>query len=60
MTSLQLYGKTETEVSRLLSCRTPEAVIVASRTEKNKVSLAEHSVIRTVAIDDGGYTEIVL
>ena len=57
---MQLYGKTETEVSRLLSCRTPEAVIVASQTEKNKVSLAEHSVIRTVAIDDGGYTDIVL
>ena len=47
-------------ITRLLSCRTLEAVIVASQAEKNKVPLAERSAIRAVAMDDGGYTEIVL
>ena len=55
-------------IPRLLSCRTLEAVIVASQTEKNKVPLAERTRIRAVAmsqgdslrVDDGGYTEIVL
>ena len=55
-------------ITRLLSCRTLEAVIVASQTEKNKVPLADRTRIRAVAmsqgdslrVDDGGYTEIVL
>ena len=47
-------------ITRLLSCRTLEAVIVASQREKNKVPLTERSLIRAVAMDDGGYTEIVL
>ena len=47
-------------VTRLLTCGSLEAVIVASQMEKNKVALAESSKIRAVAMDDGGYTEIVL
>ena len=47
-------------ITRLLSCRTLEAVIVASQAEKNKVPLAERTRIRAVAMDDGGYTEIEL
>ena len=47
-------------ITRLLSCRTLEAVIVASQAEENKVPLPERSAIRAVAMDDGGYTEIVL
>ena len=47
-------------ITRLLSCRTLEAVIVASQYEKSKVPLTERSAIRAVAMDDGGYTEIVL
>lgn len=47
-------------ITRLLSCRTLEAVIVASQVEKKKVPLPERSAIRAVAMDDGGYTEIVL
>ena len=47
-------------ITRLLSCRTLEAVIVASQREKNKVPRTERSLIRAVAMDDGGYTEIVL
>ena len=47
-------------ITRLLSCRTLEAVIVASQREKNKVPLTERSLIRAVAMDDGGYTDIVL
>ena len=47
-------------ITRLQTCRTQEAVIVASQYEKNKVPLQERTAIRAVAIDDGGYTEIVL
>ena len=47
-------------ITRLLSCRTREAAIVASQCEKDKVPLTERSAIRAVAMDDGGYTEIVL
>ena len=47
-------------ITRLQTCRTQEAVIVASQYEKNKVPLQERTAIRAVAMDDGGYTEIVL
>ena len=47
-------------ITRLLSCRTQEAAIVASQMEKDKVPLPERTSIRAVAMDDGGYTEIVL
>ena len=47
-------------ITRLQTCRTQEAAIVASQMEKNKVPLAERTAIRAVAMDDGGYTEIVL
>ncbi len=47
-------------VTRLLTCGSLEAVIVASQMEKNKVPLAERSSIRAVVMDDGGFTEIVL
>ena len=46
-------------VTRLLTCGSLEAVIVASQMEKNKVALAERSKIRAVAMDDGGHTEIM-
>ncbi|MBO5569330.1 MAG: hypothetical protein J6A79_10430, partial [Clostridia bacterium] len=47
-------------ITRLQTCRTQEAAIVASQLEKNKVPLPERTAIRAVAMDDGGYTEIVL
>ena len=47
-------------ITRLLTCGSLEAVIVASQLEKNKVSFFERSTIRAVAMDDGGYTEIIL
>lgn len=47
-------------ITHLLSCRTLEAVIVASQHEKSKVPPAERANIRAVAMDTGGYTEIVL
>ena len=43
-------------VTRLISCGSLEAVIVASQMEKNKVPLTERAAIRAVAMDDGGYT----
>ena len=47
-------------ITRLLTCGSLEAVIVASQLEKNKVSFSERSTIRAVTMDDGGYTEIML
>ena len=47
-------------VTRLISCGSLEAVIVASQMEKNKVPLTERAAIRAVAMDDGGDTEILL
>ena len=47
-------------ITRLLTCGSLETVIVASQMEKNKVPLQERTTIRAVAMDDGGYTEIVL
>ena len=47
-------------ITRLLTSGSLEAVIVASQLEKNKVSFSERSTIRAVAMDDGGYTEIIL
>lgn len=47
-------------VTCLLTCGSLEAVIVASQMEKNKVPLIDRSTIRAVAMDDGGYTEILL
>ena len=47
-------------ITRLQICQTREAAIVASQMEKSKVPLAERTTIRAVAMDDGGYTEIVL
>ena len=47
-------------VTRLLTCGSLEAVIVASQVEKNKVPLQDRTTIRAVAMDDGGYTEILL
>ena len=47
-------------ITRLLTCGSLEAVIVASQMEKNKVPLQDRTTIRAVAMDGGGYTEIVL
>ena len=47
-------------VTCLLTCLSLEAVIVASQVEKNKVPLQDRTTIRAVAMDDGGYTEILL
>ena len=55
-----IRGNRDRSITRLLSCRTLEAAIVASQMDKNKVPLTERAAIRTVAMDDGGYTEIVL
>ena len=47
-------------ITRLLTCGTLEAVIVASQVEKNKVPLQDRTAIRAAAMDDGGYVEILL
>ena len=47
-------------VTCLLTCGSLEAVIVASQMEKNKVPLQDRTTIRAVAMDDGGYTQILL
>ncbi len=47
-------------ITRLLTCASLETVIIASQMEKNKVPLQERTTIQAVAMDDGGYTEILL
>ena len=47
-------------ITLLQSCRTLDALIVASQREKSKVPLAERANIRVAVMRDGGYTEIVL
>jgi len=47
-------------ITRLLICGSLETVIVASQREKNKLPFSDRSTIRAVAMDDGGYVEILL
>lgn len=47
-------------ITLLQSCRTLDALIVASQREKSKVPLAERANIRVAVMKDGGYTEIRL
>ena len=47
-------------ITRLLTCGSLEAVIMALQLEKNKVPLQDRTTIRAVAMDDGGYVEILL
>ena len=44
----------------LRTCITKEAVIIAAQLEKNNVSPNERSRIRAVAMDDEGYSEIMM
>ena len=46
-------------VTRLRTCSTKEAVLIASQLEKDKVSPTERHLIRAVAMDDEGYTDIM-
>ncbi len=46
-------------ITHLVTCRSKEAALIASQLEKDKVSPADRSKIRAVALDDGGYTEII-
>ena len=43
----------------LRTCRSREAIIVASQLEKDKVGVAERGNITAVTMDDGGYSEIM-
>ena len=47
-------------ITRLLTCGSLEALIMALQLEKNKVPLQDRTAIRAVAMDDGGYVEILL
>lgn len=49
---------TDRSVTPLRTCRSKEAVMIASQLEKNKVPPSERSSIRAVVMDDEGYTEI--
>ena len=49
---------TDHSVTPLRTCRSREAVMIASQLEKDKVPPSERSSIRAVAMDDEGYTEI--
>ena len=47
-------------ITHLRTCRSKEAAIIACQLEKDKISPAERSMIRAVAMDDEGYTDIVI
>ena len=54
-----IRNNVDRSITRLCTCSTKEGAIIASQLEKNKVSPAERGRIRAVAMDDGGYTEIM-
>lgn len=41
------------------TCRTREAAIIAAQLEKEKAALGDRRNITAVALDDGGYTDIL-
>ncbi len=40
-------------------CNTKEAAIIATQLEKSKVDVSERGIITAVAMDDGGYEDIL-
>ena len=46
-------------VTVLRTCSTKEGAIIAAQLEKEKVEVAERGSITAVAMDDGGYEDIL-
>lgn len=47
------------QVTVLRTCSTKEGAIIAAQLEKEKVEVAERGSITAVAMDDGGYEDIL-
>ncbi len=45
--------------TRLRTCQSWEAALIATEKEKDKLPLSERKNISAVCLDDGGYTEIL-
>ena len=55
-----MYAVIEKNSERIIrECKTKEAAIVAAQLEKDKVAPAERQNITAVAMDDGGFTDIL-
>lgn len=55
-----MYAVIEKDNERTIrECNTKEAAIVAAQLEKEKLALADRQNITAVAIDDGGFTDIM-
>ena len=46
-------------VTKIRTCRTKEAALIAAQMEKDRTAPAERGSIRAVAMDDEGYSEIL-
>ncbi len=49
----------KTDDSILYICNSKEAAIVAAQLEKSKVGIADRQSITAVAMDDGGFSDIL-
>jgi len=55
-----MYAVIEKDTERIIrECKTKEAAIVAAQLEKEKVAIADRQNITAVAMDDGGFTDIM-
>ena len=55
-----MYAVIEKGTDRIIrTCNTKETAIIAAQIEKEKVSIAERGNITAVAMDDGGFTDIM-
>ncbi|MBQ6483239.1 MAG: hypothetical protein IJI45_19210 [Anaerolineaceae bacterium] len=55
-----MYAVIEKDTERIIrECNTKEAAIVAAQLEKEKLALADRQNITAVAMDDGGFTDIM-
>ncbi len=49
----------KTDDSILYTCNSKEAAIIAAQLEKSKAGTADRQTITAVALDDGGYSDII-
>ena len=60
MEGFGMYAVIEKDTERIIrECKTKEAAIVAAQLEKEKVAIADRQNITAVAMDDGGFTDIM-
>ena len=56
-----MFAVVNKETDRVLrTCKSKEAALIAAQLEKDKVDMAKRGSITAVAMDDEGFTDIVL